>query len=232
MPMSAQVIRYTGENYLKPLFPEKTKPRGVNLAPNAFYPPGSVLIPSAGTANDVQTITPPGAGTYTLSGVNPISGAAFTTAPLAFNATDAAVQAALATVLGAGNVAVAGLAVTFQGALAGQAVPLMTASAGTVAHTTTGSTALQLANYNAAGAGTPTCLNCYACATDGAGNVTFGGQAGGAYLTGATWPGAMAYFGGSFATTDLVGLDANAVTRLGRLASGTIANGILEIAAF
>lgn len=227
--MSTPVFRFSGEVYLKPLFMGHSKPRGVNLAPNAVYQPGAVLLPSSGAANDVQTITPPGSGTYALSGVNPITGASFTTAALAFGANDAAVLAALVLAFGSGNVAVASLVATFGGALANQPVPLMTASAGSVAHTTVGSTAGQYSNYAAAGSGTPTCLNIYPCATDGNGNVTFGGQASGAYITGATSPYAMAYFGNSFATKDLVGLDANAVTKLGRLASGSIADGILEL---
>jgi hypothetical protein len=78
------------------------------------------------------------------------------------------------------------------------------------------------------GSQVPKAILKYACATDAAGNVTFGGAAGNAFGLPAEKC-APAYWAGTFRTTDLVGLDAGAVTALGRLISGTLANGVLRI---
>lgn len=90
--------------------------------------------PYAGQTNEVQTVTitgTPTGGTFTLT----YSGQ--TTAPIAFNATAAQVQAALAALsnIGDGDVAVTGgpgpgtaFVVTFKGVLAGTDVAQMTAS--------------------------------------------------------------------------------------------------------
>lgn len=105
----------------------------------------------------VQTITPPASGTFTIT----YNGQ--TTAPIAFNATLAAVQAALQALPnigagteglastsgyqpGPGGVNVAGTpgtsyVITFAGALANQKVNAMTVSAGSIAQTTQGVTA-------------------------------------------------------------------------------------------
>jgi|SRR5581483_2327021 len=106
--------------------------------------------------NDVQTITitgTPTGGTFTLAWNGQV------TAPIAYNANAAAVQAALAALsnVGAGNVAVSGgalpgaaVVVTFQGLLGNSVQPVITANGagltgGTpainVVHTTPGSTA-------------------------------------------------------------------------------------------
>lgn len=68
----------------------------------------------------------------------------------------------------------------------------------------------------------------YACATDAGGLVTFGTVAGTSEW-GQTSKSAPIYMSGFFRTEDLVGLDANAVTKLGRLIQGTITNGELAI---
>jgi hypothetical protein len=78
------------------------------------------------------------------------------------------------------------------------------------------------------GSQVPKAILKYACATDAAGNITFGGAAGNAFGLPAEKC-APAYWAGTFRTTDLVGLDAGAVTALGRLISGTLANGVLRI---
>jgi hypothetical protein len=247
--MSAPVLRFSEGSYLRPLYGEHSRPRAVNLAPNAVYQPGSILLPSSGTANDVQTIAftgSPTGGTFTLTGVDPITGLPFTTAPITYATSgtgDTNIQTAINAALGSyGSVSVASLVVTFGGLLAAMPIaPLALGTNGltggttpslTVTHTTTGSTAAQYSFYNAAGSGTPTCILKYGCATDAAGAVTFGAQAGGAYMTGVTYPYAMAYFGNTFATQDLVGLDTNAATKLGRLSSGTVSAGILEVIGF
>jgi hypothetical protein len=65
------------------------------------------------------------------------------------------------------------------------------------------------------------------CATDGSQNVSFGAAVGGSPW-GETEPSAPAYISGYFRSTELVGLDANALTNaLGRLQSGTVADGII-----
>lgn len=94
---------------------------------------GAVGVPT----NEVQRITitgGPTGGTFTLSGVNPLTGDAFTTAPIARNASAAVLIAALVAVIGAGNAsgtggALPGTAVdaTFIGAWAAQNVAQMTA---------------------------------------------------------------------------------------------------------
>lgn len=107
-----------------------------------------VTQPNPGTlaVNDLQTVTiigTPSSGTFNLT-VNDQ-----TTVAIAYNATAAAVQAALVTILGTGNVSVSGpnggpWAVTFIGALADTAVPTMSAQSSliggsvNVTHTTVG----------------------------------------------------------------------------------------------
>lgn len=118
---------------------------------------------------DVQTITINGAptgGTYTLQGQNPnASGALFTFAALAYNATALTVQNALQLLYGSGNVLVSGNAggpytVTSAGIYAGYAAPLVVSASAltggttpnvTIAHTTVGNFPAQssgLVQYN------------------------------------------------------------------------------------
>ena len=70
----------------------------------------------------------------------------------------------------------------------------------------------------------------YGMVTDSSGNITFsstagtfGGPFGETYLT------APVFYKGTFATADLVGLDATAVTDLGRLIQGTTTSGVIEL---
>lgn len=193
----------------------------ISIAPNQTIAKGNLMVPGSLTAvNDVQTITPPGSGTYVLSGFNPLTGAAFSTTPLAFGASDATVLAALVAVLGSGNVSVTSLAVSFIGALAGQPVALMTTSAGSVAHTTTGVAAGAYTLY--AGSGTPTCVLQYDVATDATGLITFGGAStGGPWGQKSTY--APAYYAGEFYGADLPNLDATAVTNMkARFVTGSL----------
>lgn len=79
-------------------------------------------------------------------------------------------------------------------------------------------------NANANGTETARCILEYAVTVDGSGNISA--------LTdrGATTKSTPAYRGGTFLTTDLVGLDAAAITDLGaHLIQGTVANGVLVI---
>ena len=101
-------------------------------------------LPVTAHTNAVQTVTVTGSptgGTFTLTR------AGQTTSAIAYNATAATVQTALSALstIGAGNVAVTGSAggpftVTFQGALGGQTIAAMTASASLTGGTTPGVT--------------------------------------------------------------------------------------------
>lgn len=226
MPMNTATVVYSPGAKLVPCYrSELARAIPVNLPPGVTYAAGTVLGQITASANDVQTITAPGSGTYTLSGTNPITGAAFTTAALAFGANDAAVLAALVAAIGQGSsgLAVASLAVTFGGAYAGRPVPLMTASAGSVAHTTTGRTAKTYAAYasgSSDGSQVPSVILEYPTTTDSAGNVVPSS----AFASGV--PYATAYMSGFFDLADLVGLDANAVTKMGgAIVSGSISSG-------
>jgi hypothetical protein len=82
------------------------------------------------------------------------------------------------------------------------------------------------ATGNVDGTQNPTHIMQYDCITDASGNVTFGsGVTAGAGEWGQTQKGAPAYASGEFSTADLVGLDAGAVTKLGRLIQGTVTSG-------
>jgi len=84
------------------------------------------------------------------------------------------------------------------------------------------------ASGNSDGSQVPKCIMQYDVVADASGNITVGTVAGGTDW-GETFPSVPAYFSGAFRTTDLVGLDANAVTVLGgHLVSGTLASGIFE----
>jgi hypothetical protein len=79
---------------------------------------------------------------------------------------------------------------------------------------------------NVDGTQNPTHILMYACITDASGNVTLGSSvAAGAGEWGQTQKGAPAYASGEFSCVDLVGLDAGAVTKLGRLIQGTVSSG-------
>jgi hypothetical protein len=161
------------------------------LVPNVSYPKGTILGEQTGVS-EVQTVTlggTPTAGTFTIT----FQGQ--TTAGIAYNATGAAVQAALQALsnIGTGNVTVAGAAggpytLTFAGALGNQDVPQVTASnAGLTPPTATVTPATttpgrSLGNYafcatgNVDGSQVPKGLLVYDTTTDANGNVTWGQQ--------------------------------------------------------
>lgn len=210
----------------------------VNFPPSTTIPKGTLLLaPSATGTTAVQTVTAPGSLTYTLSGVNPITGYAWTTASLAFGANDAAVAAAINAVINGpsgstsspASVSVASLAITFGGSLAKYPVPLTTiATAGSgspgVANTTPGVMPGTAAVY-AGTSGTPVYIARYAVITDASGNITFGSQAGG-IESGAIDLNASTFNRGYFDASLLSILDANAVTKLGaRFLSGSLTAG-------
>ena len=243
MPTTA-TLTFTNTG-LVPFYPGLTpKRQGVRLPANVTYARGTVLGERSG-ANAVWTVTlgTQSSGTFTLTvGAN-------TTAGIAYNATAAAVQAALGGLasVGANNVTVTGAAggpytVTFQNALGAQVVTLTGSGA---ALTTPGNFAIT--NPTPGSAGTPGTVSAYApantdgsqvpravlehdCATDGSGNVTIGPAAGQSEW-GQTQPYASAFFSGDFATGDLTGLDANAlaVQPSWHLLNGTLTSGILRL---
>jgi hypothetical protein len=81
------------------------------------------------------------------------------------------------------------------------------------------------ASGNSDGTQNPTHILQYQCVTDASGNVTFGAGPAGTSEWGRTEKGAPAYRSGEFSCADLTGLDANAVTKLGRLVQGTVSAG-------
>lgn len=246
MALSAPIINFPWSK-LENLTPHEGSEINVNLPPGVAYASGTVLGLVTASGNDVQTATitgTPTGGTFTISGTNPFSGAAYTTAGLAFNATGATVQTALLAVYGTGNVTVTGsgggpYVVTFTGQLANTPFPVLTyGTAGltggtpviTNVHTTVGSTAGTYAAYasgNSDGSQVAKLLLSWTTSTDAAGNHYFASTAVSEWGQG--YSSVPAYRNGTFRASDLVGLDSTAVGNLGRLVSGTTTTGILQL---
>lgn len=228
--------------------PALAKMQPVNLVAGT-YVAGTVLGQlSAGATNDVQTInlggTPTG-GTFKITVEYPVGNKQTTTA-IAYNASAATVQTALAALsnVGSGNVAVTGSAqpgntqtITFQGALGKRPVPAITADITgltggsptvTINHSTTGSSGAAFGAYasgNSDGTQNPTCILAVDCVVDAAGQVSLGTSTAGG-LWGEKHLTAPAYYSGDFNSGDLVGLDSNAVTKLlGRFVEGSLSAG-------
>lgn len=251
MPLDSPVFAFQNR-MLKPVRPGTPAPlEAVNLVPGT-YKSGTIVGQVTTAANDVQSIATSGVptgGTFTLVLEFPI-GNKQTTAPIAWNASAATVQAALVALpnVGSGNVACTGGALptavvaTFGGLLGNRPVPVLTLgtnslTGGTtpsvaVTHTTTGVTGGEFKAYasgNSDGSQTPLGVLAIDCYVDSSGFVTFsstssdtatGGLWGEKHLT------APVYYGGAFSLADLTGLDANAVTKLsGRFAVGSLSAG-------
>jgi hypothetical protein len=109
--------------------------------------------------------------------------------------------------------------------------PSSTFAAGTILGeiTATPGTYGAYATGNVDGTAAATLILEYACVTDASGNVTFGTGTAGQSEWGQTYKGAPVFVSGIFATQDLVGLDAGAVTKLGRLLQGTTTSGMLAV---
>jgi hypothetical protein len=105
--------------------------------------------------------------------------------------------------------------------LKGTVVGELTASPGTVK---------AYASGNVDGSQNPKGILQHDYATDAAGNITLG-PAAGASEWGQTQPYADVFYSGDFATGELVGLDAAAITNSGgwRLLNGTVTNGIIRL---
>jgi hypothetical protein len=173
MPQAAVISTSTLNNRVIPLYPGGKRIH-VNIPPGTTIVKGTVIAHITSSANAVQTIsdTPTiTAGTFTISGTNPLSGEAFTTADIAYNASAATVATAVQTALGhGGTVTGAGgalpgtdVTLTFSGAYAGRPVELMTVNnagltGGTlaIAATTVGRSAGTFAPHSAAVIAAPT----------------------------------------------------------------------------
>jgi hypothetical protein len=89
--------------------------------------------------------------------------------------------------------------------------------------TATPGTFIAYASGNVDGSQTPKGILQYAVTTDGSGNITIANE------VGITEKCAPMYISGIFKTTELTGLDANAVTKLGgNLVTGTVADGLFQ----
>lgn len=228
---------YTYSSNLQARYPEDVRFANARLPGGANYPRGQVLgIVKTAARNEVQTLTITATGgTFKLG----FQGYPQTVA-IAYNANAAAIQAALDTILGSGNVTVTGtgpFVLTFGGDYANRDVaPLVpdnaAATGGTaaIAETTKGSSGPYFAAYDDAasdGRDVARGLLWQATQTDPAGNVVgeFGSRTG---LI--TAPVAVA---GEFMCSDLTGLDANAVADLGKINDGgtayTDANAMIKI---
>jgi hypothetical protein len=232
---------FTGVKLEPYYYPEKAKTRAVNLAAGT-YEKGTVLGQFTGTAtNEVQTLTATGTvsgGTYKLS----FDG--YETAALAYNASVAVVQAAIDALANVdpGDITVGGgafpgtpLTFTFAGQFAARNVPLIAVSSSVtgggsiaMAQTTAGvsssGTYGTYATGNTDGTGVAVCLLVYPCVVDENGTV--------AMMTNPTGfqeslqKTAPVYDGGYFHTSDLIGLDADAIADLqARMVEGTLTGG-------
>jgi hypothetical protein len=219
---------------------------------------GDATSLTAGT-NEVQTfsiIGTPTGGTFTLSFKSVATG---TIAYNADAPTIQTALRAISTINGANvtvsGTNPGPFTVTFIGTLAAAPQPLLvgngaalTGGSGmgvTVAEGTLGVIPLTIAQTTVGGAGTRGTFKAYAsgntdgsqvakcilqfdCAVDASGNITLGGQTGGDEHH-VTQPSAPAFFVGDFKCEHLTGLDATAVTALGRLTEGTTTSGIMRM---
>lgn len=253
-PLDASTLQFSNRMLQPVRYPQQARLQMVNLAPGAYFA-GTILGQlSAAAANDVQTVSVTGVptgGTFSLTLEWP-TGNRQTTAPIAYNATAAAVQAALAALpnVGSGNVTCTGGALpgtpvvaTFSGKLAATPVPVMTVAANaltggttpapSVAHTTTGTTGVGYAAYasgNGDGSQNPRVILAIDSVSDSSGYISFGtGQGSTGGLWGEKHLAVPAYYAGDFDVKDLIGLDANAVTKLlGRSPIGDITKGVFS----
>lgn len=229
-------------NEVKPLRGPGVK-KAIRPNANLTLVAGTLLVPETGASqNDVQTLTitgTPTGGTFTLS----FNG--YTTAAIAYNATAAAVQAALELLpnIGSGNVTCTGgalpgtgVTITFGGLLANEPQPVITTTdsltggsspASAIAHTTTGRTKGKFKLY-ASDNGNPVILQ-RDITTDEKGRIYYGttnkaSQHGGYHRD------TPAFVGGVFRRGDLTGLDADAVTNMGaRFLTGSISDNDSEL---
>lgn len=245
MPTSA-IATFTNTG-ITPVFPCDCGACAIELPvalKDGVYAKGTVLdrTTATGGTNEVQTLaitgTPTG-GTFTISFTNPWTGAVETTAAIAYNATAAAVQAALIALdaFDSGDLVCTGgalpgtaVVVTFGGRYAARDITALsttdsltggTTPASAVTETTKGVVAA--GTYFAYAGATARAILKYAC-TVVLGKIARLGE------HGEELQAAPAFFTGDFQTADLVGLDTDAVTDLGaRLLTGSVSSGIIHI---
>lgn len=248
MPL-APLTRYSQAKLIPAYFPEDVRHVPFVIGANQVISKGTPLgFFTGATANEVQVLTPGG----TVSGGSVTLGFGLAYATIQWNSTAAQVKALieaayLATYgIPTGGVTVTGgplstgaLTITWVNVMAGQAQPLITVQNNltgtsptcTPSRTTTGVQNGALGIYNDAlsnGLQVAKTLANSDMATDPAGNITYGpvattGEHGAERLA------AACPIRGYFRTVDLPGLDAAAVVDLGRLVSGTVADGVLAI---
>jgi hypothetical protein len=232
---------------LEPIWPGDGRTFAAAFAANIILKKGTVVGQiSSAAANEVQSLTisgTPTGGTFTLT----FGGQ--TTTPIAFNATAAAVQTALAALssIGSGNITCSGgplpgsaITVTFNGLLANQPQSLMvgataltggTSPALAIARVTSGVANGKWAAYasgNADGTQVAKGIVAIDIATDTAGRVTYGAQpAGGEH--GEKYPSAPIFYKGEFRILDLLGLDTASLPGFARLISGSITDGVVSL---
>lgn len=237
----AAIRRYTGQGLSPVIYPQYAETDAIQLAPGT-YAAGVVLgqMTTLTATNDVQTLTfggTPTGGTFRLSFNGVLTSAiTFDTtaggAPLAAN-----ILAALIALpqIGTGNVTVSSSltvpAVTFTGDLASRWQPLIlvadnsmtsaTTATLSIAHTTGGRAANGL--YRAYDDAQTDGTNIARCALRDATVVTPDGRhyTGTTAVGGADWS-CVAWFKGYFRTADLTGIDAAAVTDLGKIFQGAV----------
>lgn len=248
--MSALFNTFTQAELTPAMYPEDARRLTIRLAANQVLGRATTLAEvTADSASEVQTVTPSGTisgGTWFLI-VNKAQ-----TAPLAHNANAAAVKAAIEAALtavyglSAGTVNVTGgpltsgaFTITFAGECANQPQDLiqlvnnLTGSTPAIAaaRTTAGVAKGTFMAYNDAlsdGRQIAKGLLPINVATDPSGRITGGVLATGGE-SGATSLTTSMFIKGWFRTEELIGLDANAVTDLGRLVRGSVSTGLLQL---
>lgn len=241
MPTSP-IQSYSGAQCIPLKNPSAARQFNAALA-EGTYLAGQILGEKSGV-KEVQTLaTASGtitAGTFTLT----FGGQ--TTAAIAWNASAAAVEDALEllSTIGTGGVIVAGgplpgtgMTITFQtpgdkgnitvdnASLTGGTLGLTNTTAGTAG---TPGTFGKYDEDNTDGTQNPTAILQYSCVVDSSGNVWIGDTSG-ASEWGVSNKFAPMWRNGLFATQDLVGLDDNAVAKLGRIVRGNLQNGELAV---
>jgi hypothetical protein len=240
---------YAGRKLLPIYKPEVADELPVNLVPNQVYEAGRILGHITVATNDVQTLTvtgTPTGGELTIRVFEPYGGGSGTFV-LPYNASNATAQGLIRAVVG-NHITVTGgalpgtpLVFTSSGYYGSMPLNLMqieastlsggTNPAGAFVHTTIGGNTGQFGKYTPGasnGLEIARRINAYEVAVDSGGKITFGPVAVEGY-NGEVSDSATAYVSGYFKTTDLVGLDADAVADLGRLVHGTVADGILAL---
>jgi hypothetical protein len=167
VPQLIAAMTFTND-YLVPAFQvDDALELAVRLAPSTVYPLGQVLGEAQTSANDVQTFTATGTptgGSMTYAVTNPLTNVVSNLA-IPYNCSAASLQTLANAILGSGNIVAGGgpwpgtpLTLTATGATSG--LPITVAVAGTnaftggsapassVAHTTTGVQAGDMAAYN------------------------------------------------------------------------------------